>query len=100
MNRTLEPNMCKLQDGVMNSEVGDLKERTNEYIHRPLEYACRSWHKHFVDVTPAHKLDLTSTLHHFLEGKFLFWLEVLSILGAAREAVNALSAAARWLDVR
>ena len=99
MNQSLEQNMCKLPDGVINSEVDDLKKRTKQYIHRALEYACRSWHKHLVDVTPAHKLEITSTLHRFLEGKFIFWLEVLSILGVTREAVNALEAAARWLDV-
>ena len=100
MDRSLERNMCKLPDGVMNSEVGDLKERTKQYIRRPLEYACRSWHKHLIDTTPVHRLEITSALHRFLEGKFIFWLEVLSILGAAREAVNALEVAARWLDVR
>ena len=92
--------MCKLPDGVLNSEIDDLKERSKQYIRRPLEYACRSWHKHLVDTTPAHKLEITYSLHRFLEGKFIFWLEVLSILGAAREAVNALEAAVRWLDVR
>jgi len=100
MNRSLQPNICKLPDSVLNSEVNDLKKRTKQYIHRALEYACRSWHKHIVDTTPAHGPEITSVLHRFLEGKFIFWLEVLSILGAAREAVNALEAAARWLDVR
>ena len=100
MNRSLKRNMCGLPDGVMNSEVNDLKERTKQYICRALEYACRSWHKHLVDPTPAHRLEITSALHRFLEGKFIFWLEVLSVLGAAREAVNALEAAVRWLDVR
>jgi len=100
MNRSLELNICKLPDGVLNSEVDDLKERSKQCIRRPLEYACRSWHKHLVDTTPAHRLEITSSLHRFLEGKFIFWLEVLSILGVAREAVNALEAAMRWLDVR
>jgi len=100
MDQSLEQNMCKLPDGVMNSEVDDLKKRTKQYIRRPLEYACRSWYKHLIDTTPAHRLEITSALHRFLERKFIFWLEVLSILGAAREAVNALEAAARWLDVR
>ena len=92
--------MCKLPDGAINSEVDDLKERTEQYIRRALEYACRSWHKHLVDTTPAHRLEITSALHRFLERKFIFWLEVLSILGVAREAVNGLEATARWLDVR
>ena len=100
MNRGLEQNMCKLPDGVMNREVDDLKERAEGRIHRALEYACRSWYKHLVDTTPAHTLKITPILRSFLERKFLFWLEVLSVLGAAREAVDALEAAARWLDVR
>jgi len=100
MNRSLELNMCKLPDGALNSEVNDLKERTKKHICPALEYACKSWHKHLVNATPAHRPEITSVLHCFLEGKFIFWLEVLSVLGAAREAVNALDAAARWLDVR
>jgi len=100
MNQRLEQNMCKLPDGVINSEVNDLKERTERYIDHALRYACRSWHKHLIVKIPAHGLEITSVLYRFLEGKFLFWLEVLSVLGAARTAVDALEAAARWLDVR
>ena len=92
--------MCKLPDGAINSEVNDLRERTDRYIHQALRYACRSWHKHLVDTTPAHTLEITPVLHRFLEEKFLFWLEVLSVLGTAREAVDALEATAKWLDVR
>ena len=99
LNQRLEKNMCKLPDWVINSEVDDLKERTRQYIGQGLEYACRSWHKHIVETIPASKPDITSELHQFLEKKFLFWLEVLSVLGAAREAVDALEAAAKWLDV-
>ena len=98
MNRELERNMCELPDGVANSEVADLKERTQEHISRASEYACRSWHKHLVDTMPAH---VGPILHQFLEKKFLFWLEVLSVLGTAREAVDALVATkCKWGDVR
>jgi len=100
MNRSLERDMCKLPDGAINSEVNDLSERTEQYIDQALQYACKSWHKHLVDTTPVHILKITPVLHRFLEEKFLFWLEVLSVLGAAREAVKALEAAAKWLDVR
>ena len=97
MNRRLEWNICKLPDGVMNSEVGDLGERVEQHVDRALQYACKSWHKHLVDSIPVHIIPL---LHHFLEKNFLFWLEVLSVLGAAREAVDALGVAAKLLDVR
>ena len=100
LNRGLKQNMCNLPDGVLNSEVDDLKERTKKNIDHALEYACRSWHKHLVGMTSAHTSKITSALHRFLEGKFVFWLDVLSVLGAAREAVDALDVAARWLNVR
>ena len=99
MNRRLEQNMCKLPDGAANSEVNDLKERSERYVDKALEYACRSWHKHLVDPLPTQILKIIPILHQFLEEKFLFWLEVLSILGAVREAVDALEVTMKWLDV-
>ena len=98
MNRELERNMCELPDGAINSEVPGLKEKIGEHIGEALEYACRSWHKHLVGAIPAH---VASILQEFLEKKFLFWLEVLSVLGAAREAIDALEATTRceWPDV-
>ena len=99
MNRTLEKNMCKLPDAVMNSEVDDLDERIERCLDPALRYACKSWHKHLVDENIARTPVVTSALHHFLEKKFLFWLEVLSVLGAVRESVDALEVAARRLEV-
>ena len=101
MNQMLEKNMCKLPDGVKNSEVGDLLERADQYIGHSLQYACRSWHKHLVHLHPVpnQMLEVTSALHKFLEEKFIFWLEVLSVLGTARDAIDALEAAREWLEV-
>jgi len=101
MNRTLEKNMCELPDAVANSDVSDLKERTERYINPALRYACMSWHMHLVDVDamPAHVSTIVLTLHQFLGTKFLFWLEVLSVLGTVRNAVEALQVTADWLEV-
>ena len=104
MNRTLEKNLCKLPDSVANSDVGDLKERTERYINTALRYACVSWHTHFVniidaDTTPIHAPTITPALRQFLETKFLFWLEVLSVLGVVKNAVEALQATADWFEV-
>jgi hypothetical protein len=99
MNQTLEKNMCKLPDAVTNSEVDDLQERTKQYINPALQYACRSWHKHLVDETHHHPSTIQSHHPSLPEEKFLFWLEVLSVLGAVREAVDALEVAMKWLEV-
>ena len=102
MSRTLERNMCKLPEGVSNSDINDLKERTKRYIDPALQYACRSWHIHIVGrhTTSVDAPGITSAMHRFLESSFLFWLEVLSVVGAARNAVDALRAVAGWLEVR
>ena len=99
MNQLLEQNMCDLPEAVANSDVPDLKERSEQYLDQALQYACRSWHKHLTETESAHIPSITPILHQFLEKKFLFWLEVLSVLGATREAVDALEVAAKLLDV-
>ncbi|KAF9646351.1 hypothetical protein BDM02DRAFT_3061612, partial [Thelephora ganbajun] len=99
MNQTLERNMCNLPDAVANREVGDLRERAERHLDPTLRYACKSWHKHLADGHTVCIPAITSILRRFLEKKFLFWLEVLSVLGAAREAVDALDVAAKWLEV-
>jgi hypothetical protein len=101
MGRTLEKNMAKLPDGVINSDFNDLKERVKQCMDPALQYACSSWHTHLIcGRSPSVKtLEITSALYMFLEGNFLFRLEVLSILGGARKAVDALQAAVDWLEV-
>jgi len=101
MNQTLEKNMCQLPDAVVNSDVSDLKEKIQKNIHPALQYACGSWHTHLigVDMAPDHVPTITLALGEFLKTKFLFWLEVLSVLGAARNAVEALQVALGWLEV-
>ena len=101
MDRTLKKNICQLPDGVANSDVIDLKERTELHIDPALQYACKSWHKHLVApcATSVSTPEITSALHRFLETKFMFWLEVLSVLGSVRTAVDALQVAAGWLEV-
>jgi WD40 repeat protein len=100
MYRMLEENMCGLPDGIINDEVDDLEEKAYLCIDESLKYACESWHKHLIDEHMARAPEVTSALHRFLEKKFLCWLEVLSVLGSVRGAVDALGAAAKLLEVR
>ena len=99
MNQMLEENMCHLPEAVKNSEVDDLPERTERCINHALQYASKSWHKHLVNEPTVDRYQITSVLHGFLEKKFLCWLEVLSVLGAVRNAVDALQVAIKWLEV-
>ena len=94
--------MCKLPDTVADSDVSDLEERTEQYINSALRYACLSWYTHLIgtDTTPAHVPTISPALHQSLETKFLFRLEVLGVLGAARNTVEALQITTDWLEVR
>ena len=98
MGKLLKRNMCSIPDYVLNSEVEDLPKRIEDSgIHGALEYACRSWYKH-LNVTKHQTSDIVSALSDFLEGKFVFWLEVLSILGAVGDSAHALIVTIKWLN--
>jgi len=101
MNGTLKKNMFGFPDGSANDEADGLRKRAEGNIDRGLRYACESWHKHLVDANtaPTHMAKIASILRQFLEQKFVFWLEVLSILGTVRNAVGALEVARKWLEV-
>ena len=97
MAKSLKMNMCSIPDYALNSETPDLTKKINDGgIRGALEYACRSWYKHLI-VTKHRTVDVVSALHCFLEEKFLFWLEVLSVLGVVGDAVHALNATIKWL---
>ena len=97
MNGSLEQNLLSLPDYALNSEVKDLQTRIKDHISVALEYACKSWYSHLIeargDVTA-----IISTLRSFLQEGFLAWLEVLSVIGAARDAVIALEKLMPWLQ--
>ena len=98
MDGALEKNMCSIPDYALNCEVEDLSKRIKDSgIQGALEYACRSWHKHLIMVEHQ-TVDTASILCHFLEVKFLFWLEVLSVLGAVGDAAHALNTTTKWLN--
>ena len=97
MGKSLKRNMCLIPDYALNSEVDDLSKRIEDSgIHGALEYACRSWYKHLI-ATKHWAPNVLSALHNFLEEKFIFWLEVLSVLGAVSDAVHALVRITTWL---
>ena len=95
MDESLKKNMC-IQDPVPNSDVSD-----DDCINPTLQYACVSWHVHLVEAhtTPADEPQIDRALKKFMEEKLLFWLEVLSILGAVRNAAEAMRATVDWLNV-
>ena len=95
--KSLKKNMCSIPDYALNSEIPDLPKRIDDGgIRGALKYACRSWYKHLI-ATNHRTADVVSALRCFLEEKFLFWLEVSSVLGAVGDAAHALNTTIKWL---
>ena len=97
MNDGLEQDLLSLPDYTLNSEVEDLEKRIDDRISVALRYACQSWHNHLTK-TEGEVIDVIPHLRLFLEEKFLAWLEVVSVLGAARGAVTGLEQLVTWLQ--
>ena len=97
MNDTLKHNLLSLPEYALNQEVKDLPDRAKNFISSALEYACKSWYGHLTKTREdiPHILD---ALHVFLEKNFLAWLEVISVLGATRNAVAAMESLMLWLQ--
>ncbi|KZP31119.1 WD40 repeat-like protein [Athelia psychrophila] len=90
MQRLLQFNICRLGTSYLkNCDVPDLGQRVEKCIPRGLAYACRFWAEH---------LDHADTINHnipplilkFFQGHFLYWLEVLSLIGEGRAALQAM----------
>ena len=96
MNDGLEPDLLSLPEYTLNSEVQDLQTRIDNQISVALEYACRSWHHHLTE-TGGETGDVIPHLRIFLEGKFLAWLEALSVLEDVGSASVALEKLILWL---
>jgi hypothetical protein len=97
MDGSLKKNMFSLPDYSLNSDVEGLQSVGKTTLGGALVYACRSWYNHFV-VTEHLIPDVLSALRRFLERNFLFWLEVLSVLGVLGVAARALNATLKWLN--
>ena len=92
----LKFNICKLESShLANIDVPDLKSRIAKYVPPSLSYACSYWDDHLGHV--SFERELFQKLRSLFESKFLFWLEVLSIMNSVGFASPALSSLSMWL---
>ena len=79
----LEKNICKLEiPGTLLSEVD--RSRLGQYLPAEVQYACRYWANHLVR---SRSNKLWDRAFKFLEGKFLYWLEAMSLMGRSSESL-------------
>jgi hypothetical protein len=96
MLHDLKFNICGLETSYLaNVDIPDLESRITKYIPSALSYACRFWGDHLERI--PFDPDVTTKIRSFFEEKFLFWLEVLSLIGSVNIATSALSAVKGWL---
>jgi hypothetical protein len=100
MNEQLKQNICEIeQPGLLNSEIEDLASRMETKISEELRYACVHWIDHLVTTYYVDE-DLMGGLSIFCLHNLLNWIEVLSLLGQLRSAVEGIPEVIAWCEVR
>jgi hypothetical protein len=86
-------NICELESSyVLNSEVEDLDARIQKLISPELSYASQFWTTHLHGVQMAESDDpLHLAVNNCFPSCFLYWLEVLSLLGHVNTARSNLN---------
>jgi len=98
MNKRLEKNICKLDEYVSLSDVGDLLTCRTTYIGAALEYACLFWTNHLVriPVSGPDVKEVQKSISRFFKKHLLFWIEVLSLMRNLDAGVHALNDIQQW----
>ncbi|KAI9708959.1 MAG: hypothetical protein M1820_003653 [Bogoriella megaspora] len=80
----LKRNICELDSpGMLRSKIDP--QRIQNCLSEEVSYACRYWAEHVV----RSGLDsLRERAYTFLRGKFLYWLEAMSLIGRVSESLN------------
>jgi hypothetical protein len=99
MREGLKFNICRLESShFRNCDVPDLSERIAKHVPKHLSYACRYWAGHLCDTVangPGCGRLLTE-VKVFLHVRFLYWLEVMSLLEDISTSSVALLMVLRW----
>ncbi|KAF7982120.1 hypothetical protein HWV62_29841 [Athelia sp. TMB] len=92
MNDQLHFNMCNLKTShIPNSQIPDLAGRIEKAISPSLSYSCLFWADH-IRQTLTGNSSLEPLILKFFEEKFLYWLEVLSLMGEIRSLPHTMVA--------
>jgi len=89
----LKFNICNLPTSYLpNNKIPDLQKRVQDNINPVLSYACQFWAKHLQLIGKDQNLEtLLTAVSDFFKTKFIFWVEVLSLLSELRVAAQSIS---------
>ncbi|KAJ6564303.1 WD40-repeat-containing domain protein, partial [Mycena capillaripes] len=95
LDRELRFNICDLPTSYLwNIDMPDFRGQLDSYIPLHLRYAAEFWIDHLVET--AYDSYSAQGMQNLLFKKFLFWLEVLSLLGIVSYGQEALSKLIHW----
>jgi hypothetical protein len=98
MIEKLHFNMCNLPSSYLrNSEVKDLEDRILQRLPEEVRYACCFWDNHLLDIERSE--NVINLLKRFLYYFSLYWMEVLSILGAVHTIPKMLKNVGEWVQL-
>jgi hypothetical protein len=98
MKSDLRFNICNIPSSHYRNEVvPDISERVEKYISPHLSYSCRFFADHLRDITYGQDID--EEVSCFVNERFLYWLEVLSLTKHVNIASHMLSLMASWINV-
>ena len=98
MKEGLKRNIWNLDNYTPLSEVKDLPACRAAWIGDALWYACCFWTSHLVKVpnSSPHIEEVQKGIDEFIRTYFLFWIEVLSLMGDLGIGVHALNDVQQW----
>jgi len=98
MGERLKRNICNLDDHVVLCEVEDLCTHRATYIGDALEYACSFWTKHLIKISNSNDgaMEVCKAINKFFETGFLFWIEVLILIGRFNIGIYVLNEIQQW----
>ncbi|KAE9388541.1 WD40 repeat-like protein, partial [Gymnopus androsaceus JB14] len=97
MKAELKFNICHLESSFLpNDQMEIFPDRIYRYIGWHLSYSCRFWSAHLNELKYVLSLSLQQCFKDFLEKRFLWWLEVISLLKQVDTAASAILSIADW----
>ncbi|KAF7966895.1 hypothetical protein HWV62_36625 [Athelia sp. TMB] len=98
MNNQIHFNMCNLATShIPNADIPDLCDRVGIAVPQSLSYPCLFWGYHIRE-SPSGDSSLLPLILTFFEEKFLFWLEVLSLMGEIRLVPQTMTSITKFIQ--
>ena len=100
MEKRLRRNICNLDDFAVLSDVRDPSTHKKVYIGDGLEYACKFWTKHLLEIPSNNPCaeEVQKAIDKFFRVHLLHWVEVLAITRNLGVGIYAMNDIQQWYN--